>query len=180
MSRYPHNTGHEVFISLHLSHKMLEGTGGRATFTKESVGVDYLKSLFSTHGVIVSCKNQELPIFRQLNKVYDLDLELPNEFTPIFLSEKYRRLVVVKPSGLPLKNGSLLSVYQDSELAEANFSFDKYYDQSVHYDDLTEKLAAGVKQAEAMKIRLELAIAKAKSLEGENALLRSFIDRSDN
>lgn len=178
-NNYPQNTGHEVYISLHLSHKMVAGVGGRATLTKESVGVDYLKSLFATHGIIVSCKPEELPIFQKLNKEYGFNLDLPDQFHRIFLSEEHRRLVVIKPEGLPLKNSSLLQSYTSDQLSEATFSFDKYYYQTEHYDDLVEKLSEATKQAGAMKIKVDLAVAKAKRIENENALLEAFLNRSD-
>ena len=50
--KYP-TTGHEVYVSLNLSNTMLTGIG-KGTITREEVSVDYLKDLFSRHGVIVS------------------------------------------------------------------------------------------------------------------------------
>ena len=41
--------------------------------------------------------------------------------------------------GLRRKNGSLLSDYTEEELAEATFTFVKYYVQSKHYDELVEE-----------------------------------------
>ena len=52
--KYP-STGHEVYVSLNLSNTMLTGIG-KGTITREEVSVDYLKDLFSRHGVIVSAK----------------------------------------------------------------------------------------------------------------------------
>ena len=52
---YP-TTGHEVYVSLNLSNTMLTGIG-KGTITREEVSVDYLKDLFSRHGVIVSASS---------------------------------------------------------------------------------------------------------------------------
>ena len=55
--KYP-TTGHEVYVSLNLSNTMLTGIG-KGTITREEVSVDYLKDLFSRHGVIVSAKPEQ-------------------------------------------------------------------------------------------------------------------------
>ena len=64
--KYP-KTGEEVYVSLNLSNTMLEGIG-KGTITRENVSVDYLKDLFGKHGVIVSCKPEQLPLMRRMSE----------------------------------------------------------------------------------------------------------------
>ena len=54
--------------------------------------------------------------------------------------------------GLRRKSGTLLPSYTDDELEEATFGFDKFYVQSVHYDDL-------VKENETLRKNLDAEIA---------------------
>ena len=70
----------------------------------------------------------------------------------IQLSEQHRRLVVITAMGLRRKSGTLLPSYTDDELEEATFGFDKFYVQSVHYDDL-------VKENETLRKNLDAEIA---------------------
>ena len=130
---YP-TTGHEVYVSLNLSNTMLTGIG-KGTITREEVSVDYLKDLFSRHGVIVSAKPEQARLLNLVNEQYDLKLEIPEK-----LSEQHRRLVVINVSGLRRSGGSLLPSYTEEEFAEATFSFVKYYVQSEHYDELKERV----------------------------------------
>ena len=74
---YP-TTGHEVYVSLNLSNTMLTGIG-KGTITREEVSVDYLKDLFSRHGVIVSAKPEQARLLHLVNEQYDLGLEIPDE-----------------------------------------------------------------------------------------------------
>ena len=126
---YP-TTGNEVYVSLNLSNTMLTGIG-KGTITRENVSVDYLKTLFAEYCVIVSVKPEQ--------RAYDFGLEIPESLKIFQLSEQHRRLVVVNVQGLRRKNGSLLSDYTEEELAEATFTFVKYYVQSKHYDELVEE-----------------------------------------
>lgn len=142
---YP-STGHEVYVSLNLSNTMLTGTGN-GTITRDAVSVDYLKRLFSEHGVIVSAKPEQLSIIRRVNEMYDLDLPIPEKLQIFQLSEQHRRLVVIDAQGLQRRNGSLLPSYTEEELNEASFTFAKYYVQSKPYDELV---------AENEKLRYEL------------------------
>ena len=135
---YP-KTGHEVYVSLNLSNTMLNGIG-KGTITRENVSVDYLKKLFSEHGVIVSAKPEQHQLLQLVNEAYDLGLELPETLKLFQLSEQHRRLVVINVSGLRRKNGSLLPSYTEEEFAEATFEFVKYYVQTEHYDDLAARL----------------------------------------
>lgn len=134
---YP-TTGNEVYVSLNLSNTMLTGIG-KGTITRENVSVDYLKKLFSEYGVIVSVKPEQRAILERMNETYDFGLEIPESLKIFQLSEQHRRLVVVNVQGLRRKNGSLLSDYTEEELAEATFTFVKYYVQSKHYDELVEE-----------------------------------------
>ena len=134
---YP-KTGHEVYVSLNLSNTMLTGIG-KGTITREQVSVDYLKHLFSKHGVIVSAKPEQRRLLEIINENYDLDLEIPDSLKLFQLSETHRRLVVINVQGLRRKNGSLLSEYTEEEFNEATFSFVKYYVQTKHYDELVEE-----------------------------------------
>lgn len=134
---YP-TTGNEVYVSLNLSNTMLTGIG-KGTITREDVSVDYLKKLFSEYGVIVSVKPEQRAILERMNETYDFGLEIPESLKIFQLSEQHRRLVVVNVQGLRRKNGSLLSDYTEEELAEATFTFVKYYVQSKHYDELVEE-----------------------------------------
>ncbi len=136
--KYP-KTGEEVYVSLNLSNTMLEGIG-KGTITRENVSVDYLKDLFGKHGVIVSCKPEQLPLMRRMSEQCGLDLEFPETLKLFQLSEQHRRLVVVNVAGLQRKQGSLLPSYTEEELAEATFTFVKYYVQTEHYDELVERL----------------------------------------
>ncbi len=148
--RYP-STGNEVYLGLNLSNTMLTGIG-KGTITRETVSVDYLKDLFSKHGVIVSCKPEQRPLLLRMNETYDLGLDIPESLKLFQLSEQHRRLVVVNVQGVQRKNGSLLSSYSEEELAEATFTFVKYYVQSKHYDDLVaenKQLKAELEQDEA-------------------------------
>lgn len=134
---YP-TTGNEVYVSLNLSNTMLTGIG-KGTITREDVSVDYLKKLFSEYGVIVSVKPEQRAILERMNETYDFGLEIPESLKIFQLSEQHRRLVVVNVQGLRRKNGSLLNDYTEEELAEATFTFVKYYVQSKHYDELVEE-----------------------------------------
>lgn len=134
---YP-KTGHEVYLCLNLSNTMLSGIG-KGTITKEQVSVDYLKRLFSEHGVIVSAKPEHRPVLERLNETYDLGLEFPENLKLFQLSEQHRRLVIVNVQGLRRKGGTLTHDYTPEELNEATFSFVKYYVQSRHYDELVEE-----------------------------------------
>lgn len=136
--KYP-KTGEEVYVSLNLSNTMLTGIG-KGTITRENVSVDYLKDLFGKHGAIVSCKPEQLPLMQLVNEQCGLDLELPESLKLFQLSEQHRRLVVINVAGLQRKNGSLLPSYTKEELAEATFTFVKYYVQTEHYDDVMERL----------------------------------------
>ncbi len=147
---YP-TTGKEVYVSLNLSNTMLTGIG-KGTITRETVSVDYLKDLFAKYGVIVSCKPEQRPLLQRVNETYDLGLKIPDTLKLFQLSEQHRRLVVVNVQGLQRKNGSLLDKYSDADLAEATFTFVKYYVQSKHYDDLVaenKRLQAELEQDEA-------------------------------
>ena len=135
---YP-TTGHEVYVSLNLSNTMLTGIG-KGTITREEVSVDYLKDLFSRHGVIVSAKPEQKQLLQLVNEQHDLGLELPEKLQLLQLSEQHRRLVVINVSGLRRSGGSLLPSYTEEEFAEATFSFVKYYVQSEHYDELKERV----------------------------------------
>lgn len=136
--KYP-KTGEEVYVSLNLSNTMLTGIG-KGTITRETVSVDYLKDLFGKHGVIVSCKPEQLPLMRMVSEQCGFDFELPTTLKLFQLSEQHRRLVIVNVAGLQRKNGSLLPSYTEEELAEATFTFVKYYVQTEHYDDVVERL----------------------------------------
>ena len=147
---YP-TTGHEVYVSLNLSNTMLTGIG-KGTITREEVSVDYLKDLFSRHGVsylkrlfaehgvIVSAKPEQARLLNLVNEQYDLKLDIPEKLKLFQLSEQHRRLVVINVSGLRRSGGSLLPSYTEEEFAEATFSFVKYYVQSEHYDELKERV----------------------------------------
>jgi len=102
--------------------------------------VDYLKDLFSRHGVIVSAKPEQARLLNLVNEQYDLKLEIPEKLKLFQLSEQHRRLVVINVSGLRRSGGSLLPSYTEEEFAEATFSFVKYYVQSEHYDELKERV----------------------------------------
>ena len=134
---YP-TTGNEVYVSLNLSNTMLTGIG-KGTITRETVSVDYLKKLFAEYGVIVAVKPEHRAILQRMNETYDFGLEIPETLKLFQLSEQHRRLVIVNVQGLRRKNGSLLSDYSEEELAEATFTFVKYYVQSTHYDELVEE-----------------------------------------
>ena len=134
---YP-TTGHEVYVSLNLSNTMLTGIG-KGTITREEVSVDYLKDLFSRHGVIVSAKPEQRRLLEIVNERYDLELEIPETLKLFQLTEEHRRLVVISVTGLRRKNGSLLPEYTEEEFSEATFNFVKYYVQGVHYDALVEE-----------------------------------------
>ena len=134
---YP-TTGHEVYVSLNLSNTMLTGIG-KGTITREEVSVDYLKDLFSRHGVIVSAKPEQSRLLNLVNEQYDLKLEIPEKLKLFQLSEEHRRLVVIEVTGLRRKNGSLLPEYTEEEFNEATFAFVKYYVQGTHYDTLVEE-----------------------------------------
>lgn len=147
---YP-KTGKEVYVSLNLSNTMLTGIG-KGTITRENVSADYLKELFSKHGVIVSCKPEQRALLERMNETYDFGLEIPETLKLFQLSEQHRRLIVVNVQGLQRKGGSLLSSYTEEELSEATFTFIKYYVQSKHYDELVqeiEHLKAELEQDEA-------------------------------
>ena len=134
---YP-KTGHEVYVSLNLSNTMLTGIG-KGTITREEVSADYLKRLFTKHGVIVSAKPEQRRLLEIVNETYDLGLEIPESLKLFQLSETHRRLVVINVQGLRRKNGSLLPEYTEEEFNEATFAFVKYYVQSKHYDELVEE-----------------------------------------
>lgn len=136
---YPTNTGNEVYVSLNLSNTMLTGIGN-GTITREQVSVDYLKKLFSKHGVIVSAKPEQHRLLEIVNETYDLNLPLPETLKVFQLSEQHRRLVVINVQGLRRKNGSLLPEYTEEEFGEATFDFTKYYVQSRPYDELVEEI----------------------------------------
>ena len=147
---YP-KTGKEVYVSLNLSNTMLTGIG-KGTITRETVSADYLKELFSKHGVIVSCKPEQRPLIERVNETYDFGFEIPDSLKLFQLSEQHRRLVVINVQGLQRRGGSLLSSYTDEELSEATFTFVKYYVQSKHYDELKreiDQLKAELEQDEA-------------------------------
>ena len=134
---YP-KTGHEVYVSLNLSNTMLTGIG-KGTITREEVSADYLKRLFTKHGVIVSAKPEQRRLLEIVNETYDLGLEIPESLKLFQLSETHRRLVVINVQGLRRKNGSLLPEYTEEEFNEATFAFVKYYVQGKHYDVLVEE-----------------------------------------
>ena len=134
---YP-KTGHEVYVSLNLSNTMLTGIG-KGTITREEVSADYLKRLFTKHGVIVSAKPEQRRPLEIVNETYDLGLEIPESLKLFQLSETHRRLVVINVQGLRRKNGSLLPEYTEEEFNEATFAFVKYYVQGKHYDELVEE-----------------------------------------
>ena len=134
---YP-TTGHEVYVSLNLSNTMLTGIG-KGTITREEVSVDYLKDLFSRHGVIVSAKPEQRRLLEIVNERYDLELNIPESLKLFQLSEEHRRLVVISVTGLRRKGGSLLPEYTEEEFNEATFIFVKYYIQGRHYDELVEE-----------------------------------------
>ena len=146
---YP-KTGNEVCISLAISNTMLSGIG-KGTITREDVSVDYLKNLFKKYGVIVSVRPEHRKLLAKANEIYDLGLDIPDDFQMVHLSEKNRRLVLVSVNGLRRQNGSLLPDYTDDEIKEATFGFVKYYVQSRHYDDL-------VAENEKLKKDLEIEI----------------------
>ena len=100
---YP-KTGEEVYVSLNLSNTMLTGIG-KGTITREEVSVDYLKDLFSRHGVIVSAKPEQARLLNLVNEQYDLKLEIPEKLKLFQLSEQHRRLVVINVSGLRRSGG---------------------------------------------------------------------------
>ena len=131
---YP-KTGNEVCISFSMSNTMLTGIG-KGTITREDVSADYLKDLFQKYGVIVSVRPEHRKLLAKANEIYDLGLDIPDDFQMVHLSEKNRRLVLVSVNGLRRQNGSLLPDYTDEEIKEAAFGFVKYYVQSRHYDDL--------------------------------------------
>ena len=134
---YP-KTGSEVYVSLNLSNTMLTGIG-KGTITREEVSADYLKRLFTKHGVIVSAKPEQRRLLEIVNETYDLGLEIPESLKLFQLSETHRRLVVINVQGLRRKNGSLLPEYTEEEFNEATFAFVKYYVQGKHYDELVEE-----------------------------------------
>ena len=134
---YP-TTGQEVYVSLNLSNTMLTGIG-KGTITREEVSVDYLKDLFSRHGVIVSAKPEQRRLLEIVNERYDLELSIPESLKLFQLSEEHRRLVVISVTGLRRKGGSLLPEYTEEEFNEATFAFVKYYVQGTHYDALVEE-----------------------------------------
>lgn len=136
---YP-QTGKEVFVGFSLSNTMFSGIG-KGTITREEVSVDYLKELFEKYGVIVSAKPEQRRLLEEINEIYDLKLEIPENLRMIHLSEKNRRLVVISVQGLKRVNGSLLPEYSEREFQEATFSFVKYYVQSRHYDELVAENA---------------------------------------
>lgn len=147
---YP-KTGNETYVSFSISNTMLEGLG-KSTITREPVSADYLKDLFAKHGVIVSIRPEQQPLLRRVNELYDLGLEIPESLKIIQLSEQHRRLVVITAQGLQRKHGALLPSYTDEELQEATFGFDKFYVQTVHYDEL-------VKENEELRKNLDAEIA---------------------
>ena len=147
---YP-KTGNETYVSFSISNTMLEGLG-KSTITREPVSADYLKELFAKYGVIVSIKPEQQPLLRRVNELYGLNLEIPESLKIIQLSEQHRRLVVITAMGLRRKSGTLLPSYTNEELEEATFGFDKFYVQSVHYDDL-------VKENETLRKSLDAEIA---------------------
>ncbi|MDD3346811.1 hypothetical protein [Oscillibacter sp.] len=144
---YP-KTGNEVFVSFSLSNTMFSGIG-KGTITREEVSADYLKSLFEKYGVIVSAKPEQRKLLENVNSIYDLKLDIPENLKIIQLSEKNRRLVVISVQGLRRINGSLLPQYSEEEFQEATFSFVKYYIQSRHYDELTTENAKLKKELDA-------------------------------
>lgn len=131
---YP-KTGHEVYVSLNLSNTMLT-TLGRATITRDQVSADEMKRLFQKHGVIVSAKEEQLPILQVVTEKYGFEWELPQTLKLFQLSEDRRTLVVIMPQGLRRKGGSLLPEYSAEELEEATFMFVKYDVRSEQYEDL--------------------------------------------
>jgi len=131
---YP-KTGKEVYIGFSISNTMMEGLG-KSTITREPVSADYLRNLFSKHGVIVSAKPEHRQLLERVNERYDLGLEIPEHLKIIQLSEKNRRMVIISVQGLRRENGTLLPSYTEDELDEATFGFVKYYVQTRHYDDL--------------------------------------------
>lgn len=131
---YP-QTGKEVFIGFSISNTMFSGIG-KGTITREEVSVDYLRELFEKYGVIVSAKPEQRRLLEEVNEIYDLKLEIPENLRIIHLSEKNRRIIVISVQGLKRVNGSLLPHYSEEEFQEATFSFVKYYVQSRHYDEL--------------------------------------------
>ena len=152
---YP-KTGHEVYVSLNLSNTMLTGIG-KGTITREEVSADYLKRLFTKHGVIVSAKPEQRRLLEIVNETYDLGLEIPESLKLFQLSETHRRLVVINVQGLRRKNGSLLPEYTEEEFNEATFAFVKYYVQGKHYDELVEenkKLKFELEQEIESRIRI--------------------------
>ena len=134
---YP-TTGQEVYVSLNLSNTMLTGIG-KGTITREEVSADYLKRLFTKHGVIVSAKPEQRRLLELVNERCELELEIPEQLKLFQLSEEHRRLVVIEVTGLRRKNGSLLPEYTEEEFNEATFAFVKYYVQGKHYDELVEE-----------------------------------------
>ena len=132
-------TGHEVYVSFIMRNSMLAGIG-KGTITREDVSVDYLKSLFAKHGVIVSATPAQAKLLKKVNDFYGLDLEVPETYARFQLSEKNRRLVIIVVNGLRRVNGALAEDYTDEELEEATFSFIKYYVQTRHYDDLVAEI----------------------------------------
>ena len=103
---YP-KTGHEVYVSLNLSNTMLTGIG-KGTITREEVSADYLKRLFTKHGVIVSAKPEQRRLLEIVNETYDLGLEIPESLKLFQLSEMHRRLVVINVQGLRRPTASTL------------------------------------------------------------------------
>ena len=144
---YP-KTGNEVFVSFSLSNTMFSGIG-KGTITREDVSADYLKDLFKKYGVIVSAKPEQRPLLEIINERYGLELEIPETLKIIQLSEKNRRIVNISVEGVKRQNGSLLPSYTEEEMAEATFSFVKYYVQTRHYDDLVEEIAKLKKELES-------------------------------
>ena len=143
---YP-KTGNEVFVSFSLSNTMFSGIG-KGTITREDVSADYLKDLFKKYGVIVSAKPEQRRLLEIINERYGLELEIPETLKIIQLSEKNRRIVNISVEGVKRQNGSLLPSYTEEEMAEATFSFVKYYVQTRHYDDLVEEIAKLKKELE--------------------------------
>ena len=102
----------------------------------KEVQLQQKKNLFKKYGVIVSVRPEHRKLLAKANEIYDLGLDIPDDFQMVHLSEKNRRLVLVSVNGLRRQNGSLLPDYTDEEIKEATFGFVKYYVQSRHYDDL--------------------------------------------
>ena len=136
---YP-KTGNEVFVSFSLSNTMFSGIG-KGTITREEVSADYLKDLFGKYGIIVSAKPEQRRLLELVNERYGLELEIPESLKIVQLSEKNRRIVNISVQGVQRQGGSLLPTYTEEELAEATFSFVKYYVQTRHYDDLVAENA---------------------------------------